>query len=234
MFAAPLPMSMPSPVFPEITLRARVVAPPMVVPVPPAMIDAGGQVAHRGRALDVGADQVARHDGPRRGRAGDQDAFRVPRDEVTPAGRPARRWYWTTEPSSISTPAPVLPRASVPVWSRPIRLPWTRVPLESLISTPLALLPEIRLPAPADVPPIVTDELHCDIHAVAGVAQSGGAGGVGADPVAGDHVGVGVDVVHSIAGVGGDHVAPTRLPVRRSRRYRGRRRCCRRSRCPSR
>ena len=35
-FVAPAPMSMPSPVFPEITLPARVVGPPIVVPVPPA------------------------------------------------------------------------------------------------------------------------------------------------------------------------------------------------------
>ena len=47
----------------------------------------------------------------------------------------------------------------------------------------MPLLPEMTLPAPAVVPPIVLPAA-VDIDPVAGVGQRGGAGGVGADRVA--------------------------------------------------
>src|ERR1700733_10926469 len=55
---------------------------------------------------------------------------------------------------SIFTPSPVLPRLTVPWTSVPMKLPATRL-LLLLIATPPTVLPEIRLPAPLLVPPIV-------------------------------------------------------------------------------
>ena len=53
--------------FPEITLRASDVVPPMVVPVPPASW-MPAKIAHGSGPLDVGADQVSGHQRAGRGR----------------------------------------------------------------------------------------------------------------------------------------------------------------------
>ncbi len=66
----------------------------------------------------------------------------------------------TVASPKISIPSPVLPRAWVPVMSVPIRLPWMTTPPASnkLAMMPVPPFPEITLPAPAAVPPIVTLE----------------------------------------------------------------------------
>ena len=64
---------------------------------PPGDDDAAGQVAHRGGALDVGADQVVGDVGRCHRRARDQHPFRVPGNKVTPPrdGRANRIEYGT-------------------------------------------------------------------------------------------------------------------------------------------
>ena len=58
-----------------------------------------------------------------------------------------------------TTPSPTLPTAWVPETSVPMKLPCTRFPdappFGPKMTTPNAPLPEMRLPAPAAVPPIV-------------------------------------------------------------------------------
>ena len=56
------------------------------------------------------------------------------------------------------------------------------------IRSPLSALPEMTLPAPAAVPPIVLPVAVDDVDAVVAVARRHGAGGVGADQVALDEV----------------------------------------------
>jgi hypothetical protein len=48
-----------------------------------------------------------------------------------------------------------LGRATVPVMSVPIRLPWMIVPSADSTPRPTEPFPEIRFPEPGDVPPIV-------------------------------------------------------------------------------
>ena len=78
----------------------------------------------------------------------------------------------------------------MPVTSVPMRLPSTRLPVVPLSSSDAVscVLPEMTLPAPAAVPPMVFAAAAVDLDAVAVVAQGGGAGGVGADVVARDQV----------------------------------------------
>ena len=58
----------------------------------------------------------------------------------------------------METPFNTLPIARVPVWSVPIRFPCSLFPVvpAPVMDTPLPPLPEIRLPKPIEVPPIVT------------------------------------------------------------------------------
>src|SRR5437867_10754528 len=60
-------------------------------------------------------------------------------------------------PPAMETPVPLGKAAGVAAALRPILLPWTRLLLvpESVIRIPAPVLPEIKLPAPAAVPPIV-------------------------------------------------------------------------------
>ena len=61
----------------------------------------------------------------------------------------------------ILTPATWFPRLELPITSVPILLPWTKLPSPEM-SMPSPLLPEITLPWPAPVPPIVLPELLID------------------------------------------------------------------------
>ena len=62
---------------------------------------------------------------------------------------------WPVPPRE--TPEPALARAVVPAALVPIRLPlMTRLLVSASRAMPLEVLPEIRLPAPATVPPMVT------------------------------------------------------------------------------
>ena len=94
-FVAPASMSIPSPILPEITLPAGAVSRTDGGTCPARDDDAGGQVADRGRALVVSADQVSRHVGPRRGRTRDQHPFCISRNKVTPPGGWPSRSCWT-------------------------------------------------------------------------------------------------------------------------------------------
>ena len=64
-------------------------------------------------------------------------------------------------PLKIATPFKPLPSATVPVLSVPMRLPWMRLSVELLRKKKLSRimprrpLPEITLPAPGSVPPMV-------------------------------------------------------------------------------
>ena len=117
-------------------------------------LDAGGEVAHRDGPLDVGADQVARDQGPRRGRAGDQDSFRVPRDEVArPAHGPADRVGRGTGVDQHAGPAVAQGECAGLVEADQVAL--DEVGAGVARSPRRCVLPEMRLPAPVDVPPIV-------------------------------------------------------------------------------
>ena len=86
--------------------------------------DAGGQVADRGRAL---VRRCRSGCPPRRSPSWTSPVIRTPSAFPEMKLRPPATgppMVLDTEPLSISTPAPRLPRASVPVWSSPIRLPW--------------------------------------------------------------------------------------------------------------
>ena len=78
--------------------------------------------------------------------AGDQVAGRGHRAADRVAG----------DPDSTSTPSPVFANAAVPEALVPIQLPATRLEVDETTLTPAPELPEITLPAPAAVPPMVT------------------------------------------------------------------------------
>src|SRR5439155_1345997 len=101
------------------------------------------------------------------------------------------------------TPCPTLPRGEVPSAARPMTLPWISVPDEvASVWMPSEWLPEMTLPAPAAVPPMVSplagparraaDGVAAgaagDVDTIRHVAERGGAGGVGADEIARDDV----------------------------------------------
>ena len=75
-------------------------------------------------------------------------------DVARRGGRPTDRVVGTRWPPALRS---VLARAAVPAALVPIRLPWTTVPVVRLLlrKTPLPPFPEITLPVPAAVPPIV-------------------------------------------------------------------------------
>ena len=72
-----------------------------------------------------------------------------------PAAVPPTTW---SEPLTITMPLPPLPTAAVPAAFRPMTFPCTTLPVALSRRTPLALLPDSRLPAPGAVPPIVMPE----------------------------------------------------------------------------
>ena len=90
-------------------------------------------------------------------------------------------------------------------------LPAMRLPGVPVLTmdTPVCLLPEMTLPAPAAVPPMVSPDVEPNRnHAVALVGDGGGTGGVGADVVAlDDGVRRAAPDVDGVVAVAGDDVA---------------------------
>ena len=85
-------------------------------------------------------------------------------------------------------PAPVFGIIAVPPAFVPMKLPCTTVPVAFMsISRPLLALPEMTLPAPADVPPISVAVARVDDDARP-VIDARGTGCVGTDEVALDDV----------------------------------------------
>ncbi len=60
-----------------------------------------------------------------------------------------------SEPPQSVIPSPLLARAAAPAALVPIKLPWNRLSDASPTSSPAPWFPEITLPAPTAVPPMV-------------------------------------------------------------------------------
>ena len=158
----------PASVFPLMTLRAVAVAPPMTVPVStpdevssrmPERVLVSLAVPPAASPIKLPARVLVFVPPPRM-----YTPYPVFPEMTLPAPVPgvavSPPTVLSCAPDSIRTPV-ALPTDPVPVRSVPTKLPATTVPVVPLPvrNTPAPTLPEIRLPAPAKVPPTVTPVL---------------------------------------------------------------------------
>ncbi len=179
-------ISTPSPTLPEITLPAPGAVPPIVLPEDPTITPS--------RLLPSAAVPAASVPMRFPSTVMPLEALvmltpYVPLPEITLAEPAAVPPIVSDEAFVMRMPSSVLPSATAPAASVPIRLPSTTSPVAPapVISMPRKL-PLMTLPAPAAVPPIVLPARLDVDPGVGDVAQDVLAGRIGADQVALDQV----------------------------------------------